>query len=72
MNPALKLVEALISAAERVGEDGCGKDGLVGYFLKTAETEPNDLVHLLVRTLPYQNLNRPRIFGAPTSEKVEP
>ena len=73
MNPVLKLVEAIISAAEQVGEDGCGKHGLVGYFLKSAETEPNNLVHLLVRALPYQNHleEHPREKQPKTREEIE-
>ena len=49
------LVEAIISAAAQVGEDGLGKGGLVGYFVRIARTEPKLFANLLVRLIPYQS-----------------
>ena len=55
MGIAHKLIEALISAVEHVGEDGAGKDGIVGYLMKTGELNPDVIVEILVGNLPYQN-----------------
>lgn len=48
------LKEAVILAAEQVGADGKGKDGLVGYLRHLAAAEPKAFVQLLARILPLQ------------------
>jgi hypothetical protein len=48
------LVEAILSAAEQVGEDGKGKNGLVGYLTRIALREPRMFVRLLLEVLPLQ------------------
>ena len=50
-----RLIEACISAAEKVGGDGAGKDGIVGYLMEAVESNPDVLVEILVNSLPYQN-----------------
>src|SRR5204863_8142329 len=41
------LLEALVKAAEKVGSDGRGKDGIDGYFERLAGTKEGYLVSLL-------------------------
>jgi hypothetical protein len=53
------LKDAILLAAEQVGEDGRGKDGLVGYLRKIARTQPKTYAALLGRLLPYQINERP-------------
>ena len=48
------LKDAILLAAEQVGEDGRGKDGLVGYLRNIARTQPKTYAALLGRLLPYQ------------------
>jgi len=43
------LSEATILAAEQTGEDGRGRDGLVGYLRRLARTEPKSFAMLLGR-----------------------
>ena len=40
MGIAHKFFEAVISAVENVGEDGAGKDGIVGYLMEGVELKP--------------------------------
>lgn len=47
------LKDAIIMAAEKVGEDGDGKDELVGYLKRLAKNEPKAFAGLLGRVLPY-------------------
>lgn len=49
-----RLIEAIISAAEKVGGDGAGKDGIVGYLMEAVESNPDLLVEILLDSLPYQ------------------
>ena len=53
------LKDAILLAAEQVGEDGRGNDGLVGYLRKIARTQPKTYAALLGRLLPYQITERP-------------
>jgi hypothetical protein len=53
-NSRNELVEAILSAAERVGEDCKGKNGLVGYLTRIAIKEPRMFVKLLLEVLPLQ------------------
>lgn len=48
------LKEAILMAAEQVGEDRKGRDGLVGYLRNVAKSEPKAFVGLLGRVLPLQ------------------
>lgn len=48
------LKDAIVKAAEAVGEDGRGKDNLVGYCKKLAKEEPKAFASLLGRVLPMQ------------------
>lgn len=48
------LKEAIILAAEAVGQDGKGKDKLVGYLMWLAKTEPSTFGSLLGKLLPLQ------------------
>ena len=48
------LKEAILLAAEQIGEDGTGRDGLVGYLRGVAENEVKSFTALLGRVLPLQ------------------
>jgi len=48
------LREATLRAAEEIGEDGYGRDGLTGYLKRIAVTHPKSFVMLLSRILPLQ------------------
>jgi hypothetical protein len=46
------LKDAILQAAEETGEDGAGKDGLVGYLKRLALEEPSTFGGLLKHLLP--------------------
>jgi len=46
------LKEAILEAAEAVGQDGKGKDGLVGYLKFLAVDQPGPFTGLLGKVLP--------------------
>lgn len=48
------LKDAVIKAAEEVGEDGNGSEGLTGYCKRLADKEPKAFAALLGRILPMQ------------------
>lgn len=48
------LKEAILLAAEQVGQDGNGKDGLVGYLRTVAATDVKAFSSLLGKVLPMQ------------------
>ena len=48
------LKEALLEAAERVGFDQKGKDGLVGYCMFLATQHPKVFGPMLIRVMPLQ------------------
>lgn len=48
------LKEAILLAAENVGQDGKGKDGLTGYLMTLAKSQPKAFAGLLGRVLPLQ------------------
>lgn len=48
------LKHAIITAAERVGEDGKGKEGLIGYLTRLAKGEAKAFAMLLGKVLPMQ------------------
>jgi hypothetical protein len=37
----LTFQDAILKAAAQVGEDGKGKDGIIGYFRRLAKNDPN-------------------------------
>lgn len=48
------LKDAILKAAEDSGEDGSGKDGLVGYLRLVARSDIKAFASLLGRVLPLQ------------------
>lgn len=48
------LKDAILLAAEQVGEDGGGKDGLTGYLKRVADKDMKAFSALLGRVLPMQ------------------
>lgn len=48
------LKDAILKAAEMVGENGKGKDGLTGYLVTVARTDVKAFASLLGRVLPLQ------------------
>lgn len=48
------LKEAILLAAEETGEDGAGKDGLIGYLRKVAKEDIKAFASLLGKVLPLQ------------------
>ena len=48
------LKEAIPEALERLGSDGKGKDGIVGFLMVAARKETAAYLRLLDRLLPYQ------------------
>lgn len=48
------LKDAVIAAAEAVGEDGKGLDGLLGYCVMLAKKEPRTFTSLLVKAIPME------------------
>lgn len=55
LNKTTKMLkEAIIEAAEAVGEDGKGKAGLVGYLKSVARADKKSFSMLLGKVLPLQ------------------
>ena len=48
------LKEAILLAAEQVGQDGEGKDGLTGYLRRVAQEDVKAFAGLLGKVLPMQ------------------
>ena len=48
----VQLREAVVLAANIVGSDGQGKDGIIGYLVKQAKMEPRAYMSLLGRVIP--------------------
>lgn len=48
------LKEAILLAAEQVGQDGKGKDGLTGYLRRVAQEDVKAFAGLLGKVLPMQ------------------
>lgn len=68
-NKTTKLVkEAIIEAAEALGEDGKGKNGTTGYLKTLAVKEPKAFATLLGRVLPMEVTGRD---GEPITVKFE-
>ena len=63
------LREAVVEAAEKVGEDGKGKDGAVGYLVMLAKSEPKAFASLLGRAMPLQ-VEGPGEGGAHVFQKI--
>lgn len=53
------LREALVIAAETVGENGNGKDGLVGYLTRVARKDMKSFCSMLGRAMPLQVIGDP-------------
>ena len=49
-----QIKEAITTAAEEYGEDGNGKDGMVGYMKRLAGDQPVAFATLLGKVLPMQ------------------
>lgn len=47
------MKEAAIMAAEMIGSDGKGKDGLTGYLFRQAKRFPKSYLPVLRATMPY-------------------
>jgi hypothetical protein len=54
----LTIKDAILKAAEQVGEDGTGEDGIIGYFRRLAKNDPKSFL-ALVRSLPPGNSAQP-------------
>jgi hypothetical protein len=52
--PLSNLRDGIIAAATQLGEDGKGKDGLIGYLKMIAVKQPAQFTQLLGRLLPYE------------------
>lgn len=52
--PPTHLQDAIIAAAEMIGRDGVGKEGLTGYCSHLAQEQPKAFAALLGRVLPMQ------------------
>lgn len=69
------LKEAILLAAETVGADGNGKDGLCGYLQTLARSEPKSFSSLLGKVLPLQVTGEgggPVVFERIVREVVDP
>jgi hypothetical protein len=53
------LKQAIIAAAEAVGSDGNGRDGLTGYLQMIAEKHPKEMCYLISKVLPLQLASDP-------------
>jgi hypothetical protein len=51
MGHKLTIKDAILKTVEQVGEDGTGKDGIIGYFRRLAKNDPKSFLALL-RSLP--------------------
>ena len=63
-----ELKQAILNAANDVGEDGEGKAGLVGYLRTLARSEPKAFSGLLGRVLPLQVTGE---GGGPVVARIE-
>jgi len=45
----LLVRDALVLAAEKIGRDGAGADGLIGYFVRAERLDPSGFLQALVR-----------------------
>jgi hypothetical protein len=55
VNKTTKLLkEAILLAAEKVGSDGEGKDGLTGYLVEVARSDVKAFAGLLGKVIPLQ------------------
>jgi hypothetical protein len=55
--PGAVLKDAILYAAQQVGEDGEGLDGLVGFLRSIAKKDPRTYASLLARVIPLQVTN---------------
>jgi hypothetical protein len=49
------LRRAIVLVAERLGEDGLGRDGSIGYFRRLAIKEPDEVAALISHILPLES-----------------
>jgi hypothetical protein len=73
-----ELKEAVVEAAQRVGSNLKGKDGLVGYLMRVGQDDPKTFGTLLRAVLPLQinwkaeiEENRDPLFEARTLDEAE-
>lgn len=59
----LVLREAALYAAEACGEDGMGKNGLVGFLMSLAQNQPAVFGRLLVKILPMKTSCEQTVTG---------
>lgn len=64
------LKEAILKAADAVGEDGQGKDKLVGYLKKVAREDVKAFSGLLGKVLPLQVAGADDDEGNPTAIQI--
>jgi hypothetical protein len=57
MRTTTVLKDAILYAAQKVGEDGRGLNGLVGYLTNIARTDPRTFAALLARVIPLHVTN---------------
>jgi hypothetical protein len=57
---SLSLDKLAIAAATRVGSDGKGKDGLIGYLTWVFRTKPRSALRLLGPILAYETKHPPK------------
>jgi hypothetical protein len=65
---ALKFLQAIRLAAEKVGEDGAGRNGLVGYFCRIARKKPKLMMRMLERIMVHELNNEPDKVNRPVEE----
>lgn len=65
------LVDAILMAADRVGSDGRGRDGIVGYFRSLAVEHPRSFARLLATVLDHQLEHPPAEAPAPKQPMTE-
>lgn len=66
----MNQMEAIILAAEQVGEDGAGRDGLVGYLRGIARRYPKSYVALIRRMLDDDGSEKPAEVVNRSSEEI--
>jgi hypothetical protein len=47
-----KITDSFIEAIERLGSDGCGKDGATGFFMRACSEQPAAALAFASRLLP--------------------
>jgi hypothetical protein len=65
------LRDAILMAAEIVGQDGRGKDGLLGYLTTCAMRYPKQYLSVMARVLPYQVTVQKTVEISDARERVQ-